>query len=536
MILDRRTSAVLWAQWRTLRNFYPRANRGGLVFTAIMGLLWYGSWLTGALVIAKVISISRQASLERFLPFGFFFGCLYWQLVPLLMASAGATLDMRRLLVYPIPHRSLFGVEVLLRLTTGIEVLLILGGAAAGLWLHPSVPVWAPLFVLPFALFNMLLSAGVRELLTRVFAQKRLREIAIFLLVMVAAVPQLIAVRGVPAPVRAFFVGLVQGWYPWSVTGYLASGTFGVPYLAALAAWVAFAYVFGRWQFERGLRFDVEAAKAADRPKSKGTPWSETLFRIPTLLFRDPLGALVEKEVRFLARSPRFRLVFLMGFSFSLLIWFPMAFRPGGGSSFMGANFLTIATVYSLMLLGEVSFWNTFGFDRSAAQMYWLAPVPFRTVLIGKNLTACLFILLEILLVAAVCGALRLPVSPPKVAEALAVAVVLSVYLLAIGNLSSTHYPRAVNPAQSWRSTGAGKWQALLLIIYPVISIPIALAYLARWAVDAEWAFYAALGVAAAIGLAMYHVALESAVEAAAAQREQIIETLSKSEGPIAMG
>ncbi|MDX2151250.1 MAG: hypothetical protein SFV54_10995 [Bryobacteraceae bacterium] len=534
-MLDHRTAAVLWAQWRTLRNFYPRASRGGIAFTIFLGVLWYGLWLLAAVVVAKVVSVSRQPAIERFLPVGLFFGFLYWQVVPLLMASAGAALDLRRLLVYPIPHRNLFGVEVLLRITTGVEVLLVMGGAAAGLLFNPAIPFWAPFVLLPFALFNMLLSAGVREVMTRIFAQKRLRELAIFLLVTAAAIPQLIAIRGLPRPVRDFFGGLVRGYYPWSVAGYLGAGHLDWTYVAAFAAWIALAWGFGRWQFERSLHFDLEAAKAADRPKENRRDWLEGLFRLPSALLRDPLGSLVEKEVRFLARSPRFRLVFLMGFSFSLLIWFPMSFRQDGSVNFMGDNFLTIATVYSLMLLGEVSFWNTFGFDRSAAQVYWLVPVPFRSVLIGKNLTACFFILLEIGLVGLTCAVLRLPVNAPKIAEALAVAAVLSIYLLAIGNLSSTRYPRAVNPAQSWRSSG-GKWQALLLLVYPVISIPVGLAYLARWALEAEWAFYATLAVGAMIGLVIYFVALDSAVEAANRRCEQIIETLSKGEGPIGVG
>ena len=55
-----------------------------------------------------------------------------------------------------------------------------------------------------------------------------------------------------------------------------------------------------------------------------------------------------------------------------------------------------MVSVYSLLLLSEACFWNSFGFDRSAAQIYFLAPVPFSRVLIGKNLSALFFIVLEI--------------------------------------------------------------------------------------------------------------------------------------------
>ncbi len=99
-----------------------------------------------------------------------------------------------------------------------------------------------------------------------------------------------------------------------------------------------------------------------------------------------------------------------MGFTFGLVIWLPIAFgRSGASRSFLGGNYLTVVSVYSLLLLSEVCFWNSFGFDRSAAQIYFLAPVPFSRVLIGKNLSALLFIVLEILAVTAVCAVLGMP-------------------------------------------------------------------------------------------------------------------------------
>ena len=57
---------------------------------------------------------------------------LYWQVVPVLMAASGASLDLRKLQAYPIPVSQLFGLEVMLRITAAIEVVLVLLGAAIG--------------------------------------------------------------------------------------------------------------------------------------------------------------------------------------------------------------------------------------------------------------------------------------------------------------------------------------------------------------------------------------------------------------------
>jgi ABC-2 type transport system permease protein len=246
------------------------------------------------------------------------------------------------------------------------------------------------------------------------------------------------------------------------------------------------------------------------------------------------LGALIEKEFRFLVRSPRFRLVFLMGFTFGLVIWLPMAFVPRGPlGGFFVRNYLTVVCVYSLMLMSEVCFWNAFGFDRSAAQFYFLAPVSFRRVMAGKNLTALFFLLLEIAMVTAVCALLRMPLGARRFAEAYSVAGVVIIFLFSAGNLLSIRQARGVDPGNSIRTGAAGRLQALLFAIYPVTFAPILLAYLARYAFGSQAALFAVLGIDAIVGVIIYRVALESAVRTAEVTRESMIAALSTGDGPI---
>ena len=51
---------------------------------------------------------------------------------------------------------------------------------------------------------------------------------------------------------------------------------------------------------------------------------AEAFYRFPGRCLRDPLAAIVEKELRSLACTPRYRMVFVMGFSFGLMVWLPM--------------------------------------------------------------------------------------------------------------------------------------------------------------------------------------------------------------------
>jgi ABC-2 type transport system permease protein len=160
-------------------------------------------------------------------------------------------------------------------------------------------------------------------------------------------------------------------------------------------------------------------------------------------------------------------------------------------------------------------------------------PVRLSRVLMAKNLASLTFVFLEISAVASVCAMLRMPITLSKLIESFLVTLVITIYLLAVGNLGSTYWPRPVNPAQSWRSASAGRFQALLMMLYPIVSIPVVMAYLARYAFESDAAFFAVLALGAAIGCVFYWVAMDSAVKIATERKEQIVTALSAGEGPI---
>lgn len=536
--LDNQVVAILGAQWRTMINRGPSQIWVFWLFTG----LWYVLVIFLAAMLAGLIpEMKKLESVETLVGVGLLLGMLYWQLIPVMLVSAGMSLELKRLLVYPIPPGRLYFIEVLLRISTGIEVLIVMAGVAVGLWRHPLCPWWGPLFFAPFAVFNMVLSAGVRDLLTRLLSRKGVRELLVLGLVMLAALPQLVLMLFPPETWKAQALPrLVQRIpelpFPWQVTARLATGEFGFLPLLALAAWVGAGAWFGYSQFQRGLCWDADAQRAKERPLRESVHRArirEWFFRLPSRLFPDPLGMLIEKEVRVLTRASRFRLVFFMGFSFGIIIWFPLIFGKSRGPGPLTDNFLVFVSVYAAMLLGEVLFWNILGFDRQASQNYYILPVRVTTVLIGKNLTGIFFLLLEVGLVTLVCSFLPLPVTGEKVIEAFAVTLLLGLYLMAAGNLASTHNPRPMNPSQSWRSTTGAKAQWMLLLVYPAVSIPIMLAYAARFAFGTQLAFYLVLLAGFVVAGLTYYVALDSSADAAEQRREQILAALSRSDGPM---
>jgi ABC-2 type transport system permease protein len=524
--------AILLAQFRTLRNFVRHSGRFGVWFTIAVSVVWYGMWLFGAAAVGLMLrSVHRPEDAQRILGPGLLLTFLYWQLVPVLMASTGATLNLRKLQVYPIPISHLFGLEALLRITTAGEVMLMLAGTAVGLWLNPRLPAWTVLPLVPFALLNLFLSVGVRDLLARLLARRRVREIVVLLFVIAAAAPQLVLLNAKPSwliPLERVARGVGS---PWGSAAQLASGVADPTAWLTLGVWTLAALAFGRWQFLRSLRFDEEAARATVQGEGleSRVAW---VYRIPSRFLKDPLGAMVEKELRALVRSPRFRLLFIMGFSFGLMVWLPMSFRRGP-QGMIGQNFLIFVCLYAVMLLGEVTVWNTFGFDRSAAAVYFCAPTELRDVLIAKNITAVIFVSCEILLIHVICAILRLPMAAGKIAEAAGVTLLFTALTIGVGNFSSVYYPRAVDPNQSWRSAAAGRTQALLLVVYPVTALPLALAYAARYFSGSGWVFAMMLGLTALVAGALYAVSLERASAAARRRSEEMLRSLGEGASPV---
>ena len=124
--------AILWAQWRSLRNFFPRR---GIGWTAIVGVIWYGFWVAAAFAVMLLTSSTMSTSLAGV----FLLVFLYWQVVPVLMAATGSLAgpaqapglsDSRDAIVRARSDAPRHG---------GIEVVLVLTGAGIGILRNPTL-------------------------------------------------------------------------------------------------------------------------------------------------------------------------------------------------------------------------------------------------------------------------------------------------------------------------------------------------------------------------------------------------------------
>ncbi len=388
---------VVWAQWRSYCNY---ATQSSVLGAVIVGVIWYGLWSAGA-VLAAFLMMRVKVGMVGTVSGALLAMSLYWQLMPIMLAATGMSLDLGKLKCHPIPVRDLFTIEVLLHGTAAMELLIVPTGAAIGVLLNPNLPGW----------------------------------------------------------------GITERFYRW-----------------------------------------------------------------PSATLGDPLGVLVEKETRYLARSSRFRMVFLMSCVFGLFLSRGI-FRTT--ASWWAPNYLVLEAAYALPGLCDICIWNLFGFDRSAAQIYFLAPVEFSQVLVAKNLTAAIWVTFQFLTALLICTALRFPVNLDRVAEAAATTTVMALFQIAVGNYMAVANPRAIDPDSSWRSRSPGGAQFLTLLVFPLTILPVALAYLARWALQSNAAFFGMLGLLGAIAFVVYRVALDSTVQYAEQRKEQMITALTAEQSPI---
>ena len=167
------------------------------------------------------------------------------------------------------------------------------------------------------------------------------------------------------------------------------------------------------------------------------------------------MGALVEKELRYLWRSPRFRLPFFMGFTFGVIAWIPIMQQWETLGKWMEQSAVSLISLYSFLLLGPVMFLNRFGFDRGATRSYFWLPVSLRQLLLAKNLATVVFAAMEVTLVTLVCWLVGVEIGWVQIVETVAVSSIALLYLLSVGNYMSIRYPVASNPDRISRAAPA---------------------------------------------------------------------------------
>jgi ABC-2 type transport system permease protein len=461
----------------------------------------------------------RQITYFTFLLWGLL---AVWQLTPIMAISFREEHDLSGLARYPLGYgayyvlflffgffdlSTIFGFAALAGILTGIGMarLQLLPVALAGLAL--------------FAAFNILLNRAIFAWISRWLAKRRSREmLGIFFLLFVVAMEFVNpAIQRFDGHIPASLLVILKELLPLNAAlppGLVAVGLRGIldshvasvfASLAGLTAWTAMpALILGqrlRAQY-RGENLSEAPARTAAPDRAKIKP------RIAWLEVTGPVAGVIMKEVRYLMRS--YQLLYgLVAPLILMLVFTGTREHHAAGAMVTPTRFLfPLAVFYAFLGLTRLTC-NSLGGDGSGLQLYFVSPVPFWKVMLGKNLFHSMLLAVEIA-VLWVIAVLR--GGPPGAAEWLLTICAMSFIIPAnflAANLIALHMPYRMNFSRLGRAQGATANNLLSLLIQLITLGICAVTYFATIGHGGLWAASGAFLVLGAIASSAYWIMLK---------------------------
>ena len=535
---------VAGLRWRLLRNKLRQKNNRldliGMILAGIFGAALVLSLSFGFYTGAREFIAQRHAGWMALLFWGIF---LWWQVFPIFAAGFGGNFEFRTLLRFPLSRRAFY----LIGLAYGLADFSALAGVcwltAVTLGAFAALPRLLPAMLLVcvvFLLLNVTLERLIGSWLERLLAGRRSRELffAVFVVAMICLqfIAPLTERYGKAAkplvdqllPYLAPFPGSLAG----AAIASAARGSLGDAFAAigGLAVYVVilssmlWLRLTAQYRGEELSETAAPARNAARRNALQNPAGSDALRFLPP-----QVAEVFRKECHYLLRN---------GFSFVLLILPPMMillFTLQGGSRGRGYSipgvshgaFFPGAMAYLVLVLMGPAY-NSFAYEGRGIQTYFMAPLQFRAVFLGKNLVMAAIVLLEVVLTTIV-FAVRIGLPHRPVFIATLVAVVFTVVgQMAIANWSSLSFPRRLSFGQMRGQRQSG--MAVLVTFGAQIilgGISALLFFVGFWTKD-PWLPAEAFVFLAAAAIAGYVASLDALSQFAEEKKEALIEALCR--------
>jgi len=534
---------VAGLRWRILRNGLRRkTNRFdllGLIIGGVFGGLFVLGLCFGFFAGAYAFLSEGHPDWMALLFWGIF---VFWQLFPIFAAGFGANFAFRSLLRFPLSR----GAFYLIGLAYGLAdfaavasvcwlVSMTLGAVAA----KPGVLYAMLLVVALFAVLNVTLERLIGSWLERLLARRRTRELffALFILVMVSLNlinPMVQRYGSLLRPLAERIIPYVA-WLPPSLAGqaiagaaqlHIAGFVFGslglLVYSVALSAllWRRFAAQY------RGEELSETAAPAIVAART-AAPREEAPDRLRAL--SPQVAAILRKEFRYLTRNSFAFFTLLMPPALVLIFSLQFAGRhPTAAEHPVSREIFFPGMIAYLILILMAPAYNCFAHEGRGMQAYFMAPLRFREVFLGKNLMLVFVLSVEIALsVAVLAWRLGLP-SPPMLAATLAAIVFTVVGQLILANWSSINFPRKLEFGQMRGQRQSG--MAVLIAFaaqFAMGAISAAILLTGRWTGN-QWLPMGAFALLAAAAVAGYLASLDPLSQLAEKKREVLLEALCR--------
>jgi ABC-2 type transport system permease protein len=389
-----------------------------------------------------------------------------------------------------------------------------------------------------FVLLNVTIERLIGSWMEKILAKRRTRELffGLFILSMVSLnflSPIMRRVGGSPNP-RSFEFVHYLWWTPPSLAG---SGVAGAAHgdlraflvgFTGLLIWIGITSGF-LWSRFRAQYFGEELGESgAPKAAKKRALRADDSGELPRFI-SPPVAAVMAKEFRYLTRNGFAFITFLL--PPIMVIFFSMQFA--GKNSVLKEHglstemFFPALMAYLILILLSPAY-NSFAFEGKGIQTYFMTPVRFRDVLLGKNLLLTVLVILELSIsVGVMIWRVGWP-SPPMFVSTVAAVAFAVVGQLSIANWSSLMFPKKmeIGRMKGQRNSGVAVWIAFGAQI-TIGGICAVILFAGRWTGN-PWLpaiAFAGLTAAAAGG---YTAALGAMDRLAEKKRELLIETLCR--------
>ena len=386
---------------------------------------------------------------------------LFWQLFPVMATAFTENVESSNLLRFPLSFPSYFLIRIAygsLDPSTVMGSLWLLGMAIGIAWASPVLFLSAALVLLLFAIFNILLARALFTWVERWLARRKSREImAVFVLFVIIGFQFIgplvrhFGNRSQPAFSRVAVQALpIERLLPPGLAGQTIAQSFRGENASALGSFALFCgYTLAiLWLLNLRLRAQYLGENLSEAVARTAVPAAKQEIRLGWNIPGVPgaISAVVEKEIHYLSRSGPMLFTLVM----PLVVLLIFRFSPGKSDSSAGllghsADLaFPVGAAYAVLILTNLVF-NSFGADAGGIQFYFVSPVRFREILMGKNLTHTLLLALEMVLV---CAGASLMYRPPP--WDILLATVTGVFFalvvnLTVGNFLSVYAPKKID-------------------------------------------------------------------------------------------
>jgi ABC-2 type transport system permease protein len=532
---------VAGLRWHLLRHsWHHKTRRWDLI-----GMVWVGI-VSAVLVFGLCFAffagtyeslVKNRPQWVGLLFWGLF---LWWQVVPIFVAGFGANFEFKKLLRFPLSMPAFYllglgyGLADFAALSSISWILAMLAGAIAA---RPNVVPVLLLVSTLFVLLNVTMERLVGSWLEKVLAKRRARELflGLFILSMVSMNFLSPAFQRWGDGTAPKFIRLwpYLWWMPGSLAGHAveaaAHGVFrgALPGSMGLLVWMVITSGF-LWKRFRAQYFGEELGESgAPAAVKKRKLWQET-SEWPRFI-SPQVAAVVRKEFRYLTRN---------GFVFITLLLPPImvfffSMQFAGKNSMLKEHglspeaFFPALMAYLILILLSPAY-NSFAFEGKGIQTYFMTPVRFRDVLLGKNLLLAALVLLEVSIsVAVMVSRVGWPSLPRFVSTVAAVAFAV-VGQLTIANWSSLSFPKKmeIGKLKGQRNSGVAVW-TLFGVQITLGGICAVILFAGRWTGN-PWLPAVAFAGLTAAALGGYVASLGALDRLAVEKRELLIETLCR--------